>query len=108
MSVMNLVAGSPAVVIAVLAYAAPALSKRRTALCVAAKTRVPLANSIEVIEFPSSTSWAAFGPPAAAYGLLFVGNVAHVVPQSVVSHRRLVPKAARVGTTPGGETAIGA
>src|SRR5438552_3339345 len=103
---MKCPSGRPVVVITVRAQFAPVLSKRQTALGVVAKRRVPLANSIEVTELPSSRSCAAFGPPT--YGFVFVGSVVQVVPQSGVSHTRFVPNAASVGATPDGETAIGA
>src|SRR5262245_66540612 len=88
-SVMILEAGRPAVGKSVRAHVAPVLSNRETTWKVAANSRVPLANSTELTR-PASRSWFVAGPPAATYGFVLVGSVAHVVPQSAVTQTRLV------------------
>src|SRR6266851_9625686 len=107
MSVMNLAPGRPVVVSAVRAQVAPVLSNRETTCDVAAKSRVPFANSTDWTA-PPSASCVVLGPPPSVYGFVLVGSVVHVAPQSGVSQTRLVPKATSVGTTPDGVAASGA
>src|SRR6476646_5814536 len=97
-SVMNLAPGSPAAGRAVRAQVAPVRSNRETTCDVAANIRVPLANST-VWTAPPSASCVVLGPPPRVYGLVFVGSVVQVVPQSGVSQTRLVPKAANEGAS---------
>src|SRR5580693_3994695 len=106
-SVMKRAPGSPAVVRSVRDQVAPTRSNRDTTDDVAAKSRVPLANSTDCTAFPSE-SCVVLGPPPRAYGLVFVGRVFQVAPQSVVSQTRFVPKAAIEGATPAGVAARGA
>src|SRR5574341_299609 len=89
-SVMKCPAGSPVVVIAVRVHVPPARSNRQTAFDVAAKSRVPLANSMDLIAVLSRASCALLGT-ARLYGFEFVGIVFQLVPQSVVSQTRCVP-----------------
>src|SRR5262249_56699922 len=105
-SVMNLAPGRPVVVSAVRVQVAPVLSSRETTCDVAAKSRVPLANSIDWTAPPSASCVVLGG--ASVYGLVLVGSVVQVVPQSVVSQTRLVPNAASEDMTPAGVAVSGA